>query len=125
MEKPLNSRLETGKAAEAAAEQHLMAKGYRLVCRNYRCRRGEIDLVMTKGDQLAFIEVRCRNRGDFGGALQSVTTGKQRKIIATARYFLLNHPRFAHYAIRFDVIAARYHQEAWSLDWIPAAFLAE
>lgn len=125
MENLLNSSLETGQAAEQAACRYLNNQGFRLVTRNFRSRRGEIDLIMQKDEILAFVEVRCRNSQDYGGALQSITRAKQRKIIAAARYFLHHHPRFADMAVRFDVVAAQLHNNNWQIDWIPAAFLAE
>ena len=77
-----------GQSAESRAEAFLQARGLKLVARNWRCRFGEIDLVMQDGATLVFIEVRLRSRGDFGGAAASVTSAKQKKLLATARQYL-------------------------------------
>ncbi|HEX5276346.1 MAG TPA: YraN family protein [Fluviicoccus sp.] len=125
MEIPAPSHLTAGAAAEDAALQFLTNRGFRPVSRNFRSPRGEVDLVMTRDDLLVFVEVRYRSRGDFGGAIASVTAGKQQKIIATARYFLHHRPRFSGHAVRFDVIALTGSPGHWDIQWIPAAFLAE
>jgi putative endonuclease len=125
MESPAPLHLTAGLAAEDAALHFLATRGHRLVSRNFRSRRGEIDLIVTRADLLIFVEVRFRSRSDFGGATASVTHGKQQKIIATARYFLHHRPRFADHAIRFDVIAMTGSPGHWDIQWIPAAFLAE
>lgn len=112
----------TGAAAEAAALRFLEARGFTVVARNWRCRQGEIDLVVRQASLLVFAEVRLRNRDDFGGALASVTPAKQRKIVATAGAFLQHHPDLCACDCRFDVLALRAGPEAWQVRWLPAAF---
>lgn len=111
-----------GAAAEAEARRHLEAAGFSCVSSNYRCRFGEIDLVMQQGELLVFAEVRLRNRQDFGGAAASVTPAKQQKIIASAGAFLQHHPGFSHCHCRFDVLAMQATAQGWQVDWLPAAF---
>ncbi len=96
--------MKRGQAAEARAEQHLRDRGLQALARNYRCRHGEIDLILRDGDTLVFVEVRERRRSDFGDAAGSVTAHKQRRIIAAARHYLARHPQLAQQPIRFDVI---------------------
>lgn len=115
----------SGQAAEDAACDWLASHGFLTVCRNFRCRRGEADLIMAKSDVLVFAEVRFRAGTEYGGAAASVTRAKQQKIIAAARYFLHHRPRFANHAVRFDVIAMTGQPGNWQIQWIPAAFLAE
>jgi putative endonuclease len=98
--------------------------GFVCVANNYRCRRGEIDLILRRGRLLVFAEVRLRNRQDYGGAAASVTLAKQQKIIASAEAFLHHHPEFAAYDCRFDVLALRATAQGWQVDWLPAAFTA-
>jgi putative endonuclease len=93
-----------------------------LVRINFRCRYGEIDLIMQQAEQLVFAEVRMRNNRDFGGAAASVTRAKQQKIIATAHAFLHHHPEFAHCNCRFDVLAVQAGSQGWDVEWLPAAF---
>lgn len=122
---PLSSpmpRGNPGAAAEAEARAFLERQGFRLVAANYRCRQGEIDLVMQQNELLLFVEVRLRNRQDFGGAAASVTKSKQQKIIASAGAFLHHHPEFSHCNCRFDVLALQAATQGWHVDWLPAAF---
>ena len=67
-----------GEQAEAIALRYLQAKGLDLVERNYRCRFGEIDLIMRDGKTLVFTEVRLRKSNAFGGALFTQITSRCR-----------------------------------------------
>jgi putative endonuclease len=106
-----------GRSAEARAEAFLQAQGLKPVARNWRCRFGEIDLVMQDGATLVFVEVRLRSRGDFGDAAASVTAAKQKKLLAAARQYLAALKDWP--PCRFDVVA-------WGGDgppqWIRNAF---
>ncbi len=114
-----HERLARGAEAERAAERWLQARGLHTLARNYRCRRGEIDLVMRDGDGIVFVEVRLRSRADFGGADASVDGAKQRRIALAAQHFLLCHPQWQNVPCRFDVIAAR-STDKWQ--WLRDAF---
>ena len=112
-----------GDAAEDRALQHLQAKGLQLVQRNYRTLGrggGEIDLVMQDADgTLVFVEVRKRRDTLHGGALASVTSVKQRRIVFAAKHFLLKLRQIP--PCRFDVVAV----EGDELQWFKAAFDAQ
>ena len=84
----------TGKASRPAAESagtgaedlacaYLQQNGLRLLARNYRCRSGEIDLIMRDGEYLVFVEVRYRKREAFGSAAETVSSSKRARIITT------------------------------------------
>ena len=92
-----------GQSAESQAEAFLKTHGLKLLSRNWRCRFGEIDLVMQDGPTLVFVEVRLRSRGDFGGAAASVTPAKQKKLLAAARQYLAALKTLP--PCRFDVVA--------------------
>jgi putative endonuclease len=92
-----------GQTAESRAEAFLVTHGLKLVARNWRCRFGEIDLVMQEGATLVFVEVRLRSRSDFGGAAASVTPAKQKKLLAAARQYLTTLKTLP--PCRFDVVA--------------------
>lgn len=94
-----------GTEAERNAEHWLESQGLQLIQRNMRCRLGEIDLIMTDGESLIFIEVRHRSSATFGGAAASVDWRKQRKLLRAARFFLASHPDWSNYPCRFDVVA--------------------
>ncbi len=118
-------RLGRGHAAEDLAVGHLTARGIIVLARNIRCRGGEIDILCLDGPLLAVIEVRQRARGQFGGALASVTPAKQRKIIRAARYVLRTSQDLRHRLMRFDVIAVEGLPEGdHEIAWIKDAFRA-
>jgi putative endonuclease len=95
--------LEYGQQAEQQALDYLQSRGLKLQERNFRCKTGEIDLVMRDAETLVFVEVRFRQSNDFGHALETVTQKKQRKLIASAnRYLQVKH---IDSACRFDIIA--------------------
>lgn len=114
----------TGARYEDIALAHLERAGLALVARNYRCRYGEIDLVMRDRDVIVFVEVRYRRSGGFGGGIDSVDAAKRAKLVRAARAFLADHPRLADAACRFDVIAIGDDARAPSLDWRRNAFEA-
>jgi putative endonuclease len=98
-------RKEAGDAAEMAALEYLRERGLRLITRNYRCKMGEIDLIMLDGPILALIEVRARSSLDFGGAAASVGYRKQRRLIQAFRHLLMTRADLRKLRARFDVVA--------------------
>lgn len=80
--------LARGAQAEVLAAAFLERHGLVIVARNFRTRRGEIDIVARDGDTLVFVEVRLRARSDFGGAAASVTARKQQRIVAASLAYL-------------------------------------
>lgn len=77
-----------GKKAELLACEYLQKRGLSLVCKNYRCRSGEIDLIMKEQDQLVFVEVKYRTNKDFGLALEYFHLHKRKKFErAVSHYF--------------------------------------
>jgi len=90
-----------GRPAEALAADYLQRRGLRLLARNYRCRLGEIDLILADGPVLVFAEVRLRRDSGYGGAAASITAVKRQRIIRAARHFLAGKPERP---CRFDVL---------------------
>ena len=111
---------------EDRARQYLLARGLRLLEKNYRCRFGEIDLIMRERDTICFVEVKYRGSAALGGALDALPRWKQRKIVKTALCYLAGHRRYASHALRFDafLIEGRSHGED-RIEWIKNAFYAE
>lgn len=107
-----------GQAGEDAALAHLSQQGLTLVTRNFRCKAGEIDLIMREQDSLVFIEVRKRARSDYGGAAASITPAKQRRLLRTAQFFLLRYKTLP--ACRFDVVAIDGERISWLKNAIEA-----
>ena len=114
-----------GDAVETAALALLEANGLRLLARNASARGGELDLVMTEGDSVVFVEVRYRGSAAFGGGAASVDAGKRRKLVRAAQVWLLRHPRHADAPCRFDVVAASGDPAAPAFDWLRDAFRAD
>lgn len=77
-----------GREAERYAETFLQQRALVVLERNYRCRGGEIDLIMRDGTTVVFVEVRMRASSVFGGAAASITGAKQRKLLRAARHYL-------------------------------------
>ncbi|AXQ28179.1 YraN family protein [Solimonas sp. K1W22B-7] len=109
----------TGAEAEDLALRLLQKRGLKLLQRNYRCRGGELDLVMLHGDTLAVIEVRSRSNPGYGTAAESVDARKQRRIVLATQMFLVTHPGHGNRPVRFDVVA---FDAGGKPDWITAAF---
>lgn len=92
-----------GRDAEARALTFLLKQGLTLIEKNFRCRAGEIDLIMRDADMLVFIEVRSRKDRRFGGAAASVGPVKQQRLWRSATFYLL---RFRKPPVcRFDLVA--------------------
>ncbi len=111
-----------GQRGEDAAARYLEARGLRLLERNYRCRGGEVDLVMLDGGTLVLVEVRLRSSTRFGGAAASVGPRKQRRFALAARHLLMTRPALRELPMRFDVVALEAGPEGPRLDWIRDAF---
>ena len=93
--------LDLGRAGEEAALALYRRMGYEVVARNWRCRLGELDLILRRGGLLVFCEVKSRRGSAFGGPFDAVTPTKQRKLRFLAEMFLLLVPGPDH--VRFDV----------------------
>ncbi len=89
---------------ERLAARFLRLRGYRLLARNLKLGKNEIDLVMRKGDTLAFIEVKTRLRADCTDPHDSVGPEKQRHIKAAAQRYL-SEARQPDTYYRFDVVS--------------------
>ncbi|SFB30233.1 putative endonuclease [Collimonas sp. OK607] len=108
----------SGQIAEDRALAYLQQRGLKLIERNFRCKGGEIDLILAEpaSNLLVFVEVRQRSSQRYGGAAASVTRGKQAKLIIAAQVFLQRYADLP--ACRFDVIAI----EDDAVEWIRQAF---
>lgn len=120
----MSERRAAGEAGEQLALEHLERRGLRLLARNVRARGGEIDLVMLDGLTLVFVEVRSRSARGLVGALESVTTAKQRRVLTAARAYLGRHPQHAGRPCRFDVVGITRDGDQTTLEWAPNAFEA-
>ncbi|MCX7084375.1 MAG: YraN family protein [Methylococcales bacterium] len=111
------AHLLSGEMAEEQAHDYLIAQGLKPVLRNFRCKLGELDLIMTDKESLVVIEVRYRKSNRFGSAMESITRTKQSRIIKTTQIYLASQKKGI--AIRFDVVAISGNGQ---IDWIKNAF---
>lgn len=91
-----------GAWGEAVAARYLKSKKYTVIARGYKCRFGEIDLIVKKKPYLVFVEVKLRKSDKFAQAREFVTYSKQNRIRTTASMFLSEFP--TDLQPRFDVI---------------------
>lgn len=92
-----------GKEAEAAAERFLRQKGFRILDRNVRVGRGELDIVARVGETLIFVEVKARRTDHYGGVSHAVTARKEQQLIQLAARYLARR-RLDNQPCRFDVL---------------------
>ena len=117
----MTTRQRLGALGEDAAAELLRSRGYRIVARNHRCRRGEVDLIAERGQLLVFVEVRTRATAAFGAPEETVGAAKQQRLVRAARDFLARWrgpPRGA----RFDVVAVVDQPGGPLLTHFPGAF---
>lgn len=91
-----------GAWGEAQAAEYLRKKHYRILASGYRCRFGEIDLIVCNRTYLVFVEVKLRKSADFASAMEYVDVRKQDRLRKTAAMYLAQNP--TPLLSRFDVI---------------------
>jgi putative endonuclease len=91
-----------GHRAERIALLFLLFKGYRPLARRYAAAGGEIDLIVTRGDTVAFVEVKAR--GAMDDALGAITATKRRRFSRAARVWLARHQWAATKTWRADAV---------------------
>ena len=118
--------LHKGLCFEAQAEEFLRRRGSQVLARGYRCRFGEIDLVLRDRETICFVEVKYRRSLAFGGAAYAISPAKRRKLVKTAQFYLASHAAAAKLALRFDaLLIQRQPDGSNAFDWIKNAFYAE
>ncbi|MCK5326216.1 MAG: YraN family protein [Woeseiaceae bacterium] len=112
-----------GDRAEQLAFRYLRDRGLLPVTRNYRHRRGEVDLIMLDGDCLVFVEVRFRSSKSFAQAALTVDRHKQRKLACAAEMFLATRQAYSNHTTRFDVVGIDADANGgYSIEWLRDAF---
>jgi putative endonuclease len=92
-------------AGERRALWHYRLRGYRILGTNVRAGRNEIDLIVRRGRDLTFVEVKERAGAGFGGAVGAVGREKRRRIRRAARVWLSRNPQASHVRVGFEVVA--------------------
>jgi putative endonuclease len=95
---------ELGRRGENLAADHLLASGFEIIERNWRCSQGEIDIVATNDSEIVFVEVKTRSSLAFGHPLEAITVAKLARMRRVAAAWCEAHPG-NHSAIRLDAIA--------------------
>ncbi len=116
-----------GQVIEALAAEYLRQRGITIVETNMTCRHGEIDIIARQDQTLIFVEVRYRRRPQFGSGAETVTWGKQQKLVKTAQVYLQEKHLTNSVNCRFDVISVGPAAESddnrpYQFNWIPNAF---
>jgi putative endonuclease len=93
-----------GRAGEDMAAAYLEKKGIKILEKNFRSRKGEIDIVALDGETLIFVEVKAWSSYGIDALEHAINAKKRHKIIETSKYFLSLHREYRYMAIRFDVI---------------------
>jgi len=117
----MHYRAHIGKEAEELVAQKLIENGFTILERNYRKRHGEIDLIASKYQLLVFVEVKMRHHRYFDLS-DVITPSKQRKIIATAKDYLMRKGGSEDRSYRFDVALLEGAEHSLELTYIPNAF---
>lgn len=107
-----------GRWAEHAALTYLQKHGLALVDQNYRTAFGEIDLIMRDADILVLVEVRYRNRNDFGTALESIDRAKCRRILNSSEHYIQQHRHLADTQRRLDIVVITGPENNHEIEWL-------
>ncbi len=99
----MSDKIKKGNEGEALAAQYLIDKGYKLLERNYRFKRSEIDLIVEKNNCLVFVEVKLRTSIAFGYPEEFVSEKKAAKIMEGAEQYIFQTDWRGN--IRYDIVA--------------------
>jgi putative endonuclease len=96
-------RRAVGIDGEQAAADWYAANGYDVLARNWRCRQGELDLILRRGRTVVFCEVKSRTSDAFGAPVEAITHAKRERLRRLAAWWLEHDAPFRPGEIRFDV----------------------
>ncbi|MFP4661002.1 MAG: YraN family protein, partial [Halanaerobiales bacterium] len=116
----LMNRRELGKFGEDKAVEYLKKQGYQIIERNFRYARAEIDIIASRDDFLAFVEVKLRRNLKYGLPQSAVDYRKQEKIKRAAQFYLMKNKNDK--KIRFDVISIQINDSSGRLKHFENAF---
>ena len=109
-----------GNEGEEEATQYLIKNGYKIIERNFLCKRGEIDIIAKDGDTIVFIEVKTRKSIKYGTPAEAVDEIKQKHIYKAAEYYLYSRNLENEY-VRIDVIEVYYKNDSFKINHIKKA----
>lgn len=111
---------ELGRYGEELAATHLLKQGYKILDRNFRFKKSEIDIIAFKDNTLTICEVKTRVTAEIGEPYKAVTRSKQRQIISTANHYIRLKHLFTD--VQFDVISIVHNSMRTKIEHIPDAF---
>ena len=111
---------ELGKIGENLVEKYLKNINYQVIERNFRCKRGEIDIIAKEKDELVFIEVKTRASMEYGKPAEAVTNQKKKHIYRSAEYYLAMHHKLSAY-VRIDVVEVYLYKNKYYIHHIKSA----
>lgn len=107
------ARHDTGKIGEDLAVHFLEEKlGYKILCRNFSCKLGEIDIIARNGDEIVFVEVKTRSQKLFGAPVEAIDLRKKFHIYRVAEYFIMKKS-LEDCFFRFDAIEVFSHNDSF------------
>ena len=112
-----------GELGERIAARYLERSGWLIVARRFRSGRRDIDLIVQRGDLIAFVEVKARSGDEFGDPVEAVNHRKQRELVKSAQTWIDRHGR-AGEAYRFDVMGILLKERQVFVRHVPGAFAA-
>mgnify|MGYP001106055764 FL=1 len=112
---------ELGKKGEQLAVNYLIGKGYKIVERNWRFQKAEIDIIARKAETLISVEVKTRSTKNFGNPQDFVNPKKIKLMVLAMNEYILN--KDLDIELRFDIIAITKDKSSFDIEHFKAAFL--
>jgi len=116
------NKKELGNYGESLAADYLAQAGLKIVRRNYRCPKGEVDIIARQGESLVFAEVRTRTSSVRGTAEESINFQKIQKLKNICSYYLIENNCREWPEIRFDIVAVNFSGEEYTINWIKGIY---
>ena len=117
----MENKQSLGRYGEEYTARIVREAGLKIIALNYRCPKGEMDIIAREDETLVFIEVRTRQSSFRGWGEESITPKKARRLQAIASFYLLQQGYTSWPPMRFDVVAIRRIGENPEIKWIKAA----
>jgi len=117
----MTEHYELGKKGEQLAVNYLINKGYKIVERNWRFQKAEIDIIATKDKILISVEVKTRSTNDFGNPQDFVTPKKIKLMVSAMNEYILN--KDLDIELRFDIVAITKDKSSFDIQHFKDAFL--
>ncbi|AET70074.1 TIGR00252 family protein [Desulfosporosinus orientis DSM 765] len=117
----MGNKQSLGKSGEELAANTIQESGLVIIQQNYRCPKGEMDIIALDGEVLVFIEVRTRRSAYRGWGEESITFKKAQRLQSIASFYLLQKRYTSWPSLRFDVIAIRWLEDKSEVHWYKGA----